>query len=72
VGGGEDYELLFTSRSEEKLARFRERTDVFLTRIGEATAEEKVELVGRDGAERPLPASGWDHFGRAISPGVSS
>jgi thiamine-monophosphate kinase len=65
VGGGEDYELLFTSRKEEKLARFRERTDLFLTRIGEATAEESVELVGRDGVARPLPASGWDHFGES-------
>ncbi len=64
VSGGEDYELLFTCGSEEKLARYRERTDLFLTRIGETTAEERVELVGRDGVSRPLPPSGWDHFGR--------
>ncbi|HEY7697250.1 MAG TPA: thiamine-phosphate kinase [Vicinamibacteria bacterium] len=62
LGGGEDYELLFTG-SEEKLSRYRERSDLLLTRIGETTAEERVELVGRDGVARPMPASGWDHFG---------
>jgi len=65
VSGGEDYELLFTCGSEEKLARYRERSDLFLTRIGETTAEARVELVGRDGVTRPLSAAGWDHFGRA-------
>lgn len=64
AGGGEDYELLFTCRSEEKLARYRDRSDLLLTRIGEATEETTVELVGRDGVKGPLTASGWDHFGR--------
>jgi thiamine-monophosphate kinase len=63
LGGGEDYELLFTCGSEEKLSRYRERSDIPLTRIGETTSEERVELVGRDGVTRPLRASGWDHFG---------
>jgi thiamine-monophosphate kinase len=64
VSGGEDYELLFTSGSEEKLDRFRERLDLFVTRIGETTEGERVELVGRDGVVHPLSASGWDHFGK--------
>ena len=64
VSGGEDYELLFTSGSGEKLDRFRERLDLFVTRIGETTEEERVELVGRDGVVRPLSPSGWDHFGK--------
>lgn len=64
VSGGEDYELLFTSGTEEKLDRFRERLDLLVTRIGETTEEESIELVGRDGVVRPLPAKGWDHFGK--------
>ncbi len=67
VSGGEDYELLFTSGSEAKLDRFRERLDLVVTRIGETTAEENVELVGRDGVVRPLSAKGWDHFGKQAS-----
>jgi len=64
VSAGEDYELLFTSGSEEKLRRFRERLDLFVTRIGETIEEERVELVGRDGVVHPLSPSGWDHFGK--------
>ena len=64
VSAGEDYELLFTSGSEEKLRRFRERLDIFVTRIGETIEEERVELVGRDGVVHPLSPSGWDHFGK--------
>ncbi|MGH9390833.1 MAG: thiamine-phosphate kinase, partial [Vicinamibacteria bacterium] len=64
VSSGEDYELLFTSGNEKKLDRFRERLDLFVTRIGETTEEENVDLVGRDGVVRPLPAKGWDHFGK--------
>jgi thiamine-monophosphate kinase len=64
LGGGEDYELLFTSGSGEKLDRFRAGLDLFVTRIGETTKEERVELVGGDGTLRPLSASGWDHFGK--------
>ncbi len=64
VSGGEDYELLFTSRSGAKLDRFRERLDLLVTRIGEITQDERIELVGRDGIARPLSAAGWDHFGK--------
>ena len=64
VSGGEDYELLFTSGSEEKLRRFLEGLDLYVTRIGETTRGESVEIVGRDGVVRPLSPSGWDHFGK--------
>jgi len=64
VSGGEDYELLFTSGSEEKLSRFLKGLDLYVTRIGETIREESVEIVGRDGVVRPLSASGWDHFGK--------
>jgi thiamine-monophosphate kinase len=64
VSGGEDYELLFTSGNEEKLDRFREQLDLYLTRIGVTIPGERVELSGRDGVVRPLTAKGWDHFGK--------
>jgi thiamine-monophosphate kinase len=63
LGGGEDYELLFTSRSGEKLDRFRRGLDLLVTRIGETTEAESVELIGRDGVARPMSPAGWDHFG---------
>ncbi len=64
LGGGEDYELLFTSGSEEKLAAFLGGLDLYVTRIGETTPEEGVAIVGRDGVVRPLSPAGWDHFGK--------
>ncbi len=64
IAGGEDYELLFTCGSKEKIDRFRERFELLVTRIGETTEDERLQIVGRDGVVRPLPASGWDHFGR--------
>jgi thiamine-monophosphate kinase len=62
VSGGEDYELLFTSGSEEKLSRFLDGLDLFVTRIGETTEGESVEITGRDGVVRALSPTGWDHF----------
>jgi len=64
VSGGEDYELLFASRSEDKVERLRGRLDLPITRIGEMTEEEGVALVGRDGQVRPLSPLGWNHFGK--------
>lgn len=62
LAGGEDYELLFSSRDEEKLRRFRERSDVLVTRIGELNEGQAIELRRRGGEIEPLPAMGWDHF----------
>lgn len=63
--GGEDYELVATlapaaveSASRKLLDRFGTR----LTDIGEII-ETGFVAVGEDGAERPLEAKGWDHFG---------
>jgi thiamine monophosphate kinase len=64
VSGGEDYELLFASRSEDKVERLRGRLDLPITRIGEMTDEEGVALVGRDGQVSPLSPLGWNHFGQ--------
>jgi len=56
--GGEDYELLFTSRGRipEKVARVR------VTRIGRIRRERGMLLVGDDGRRRRLAPRGWEHF----------
>lgn len=53
LGGGEDFELLFTS-SEEIPAGLA-------TCIGEITAEQGVYIKNKTG-KTPLPLSGYDHF----------
>ncbi|TDI39747.1 MAG: thiamine-phosphate kinase [Acidobacteria bacterium] len=63
LSGGEDYELLFTTRDTSAIEAFRDTCDIALTRIGEMTPDENaVELVRRDGSVEPLSARGWDHF----------
>ncbi len=56
--GGEDYELLFTSRRRlpEKVA------GVAITHIGEITREKKMILVDARGQRQPFRARGWEHF----------
>ncbi len=63
LSGGEDYELLFTTRKEERLEKWRAEFETPLTRIGEVTkASEGVLLVTLDGERRALEPAGWDHF----------
>ena len=58
LGGGEDFELLFTSR-RKKISR-RNLPDI--TRIGEITSNRGiVELVTESGIEL-LPSAGYQHF----------
>jgi len=68
LSGGEDYELVFTARSNEKIQALRDESEILITKIGEICeadeAAERVELVRRGGAVEPLPALGWDHFRR--------
>jgi thiamine-monophosphate kinase len=63
VGGGDDYELLFTvpRRARGRLrAVIREARGVPVTRIGEITAGRTIGLL-RDGTLEPLP-EGFVHF----------
>jgi thiamine-monophosphate kinase len=63
VAGGDDYELLFTSRSAQRsrLRAVRQRLgSLAITRIGVVTKERKLVLRTPDG-ERPLP-EGYQHF----------
>jgi thiamine-monophosphate kinase len=67
LGGGEDYELLFTLSKEHApfvVERAKEKR-VTLSRIGEMTdAEDGTVLVLENGTSEPLPAAGYDHFAR--------
>jgi len=67
LGGGEDYELLFTSRDDAAVRAVGESLQIPLTPIGvivEDPGETRVSIVSSDGSERPLAARGWDHFRR--------
>ncbi len=58
LGGGEDFELLFTSK-QKQISR---RDLPPISRIGEVTAKPGiVELVG-DGLQQYLPRTGYQHF----------
>lgn len=57
LGGGEDYVLLFTlPEGAAPPKRFR------CHRIGSITTARRLRLRTRDGALRPLPRLGWDHY----------
>jgi len=65
LGGGEDYELLFTARPSfaRSAGRVAREAGVPLSRIGEVVPRGEgrwtVEATGR---RTPLVATGWDHF----------
>jgi thiamine-monophosphate kinase len=62
LGGGDDYELLFTAPPEARAAVQAAAAAVAVTRIGTVQAGEGVTAIDGDG--RPLaPAmAGWRHF----------
>ncbi|HEX8283102.1 MAG TPA: thiamine-phosphate kinase [Pyrinomonadaceae bacterium] len=65
LGGGEDFELLFTVGPRKAARLPREVSGVPVTRVGEVTAERgKVRLVV-GGRARLLRPGGFEHFGRA-------
>jgi thiamine-monophosphate kinase len=65
LGGGEDYELLATLPDDGSAttadAEMREAFGVSLSTIGEIVEEGRA-VIGSDGSERVLEATGWDHF----------
>ena len=56
--GGDDYQLLFTSKATipKKVAGVR------VTPIGHITHSESMRLIGSDGKARRFRAGGWEHF----------
>lgn len=64
LGGGEDYELLFTvaPSKEQELLRLGEKAGLPITKIGDVNTSQ--ELVVLDHDQRPYPAAhlGYDHF----------
>jgi len=65
LSGGEDYALLFTVRPQglSVLKReFERKFDRPIAVIGEMIEEQGLVLVDGFGQERPLGASGWNHF----------
>jgi thiamine-monophosphate kinase len=64
LGGGEDYELLFTlapSELERLMQQWPEDFDIPLTHIGDMGGK-GIRLVSQDGSERPLDIRSFDHF----------
>ncbi|MGQ9560968.1 MAG: thiamine-phosphate kinase [Candidatus Oleimicrobiaceae bacterium] len=68
LGGGEDFELLFTA--EESSVRriqplFEEKFGLALSKVGEIVSPQQgVQLRLESGEMLPLAMVGWDHFGR--------
>jgi len=68
LGGGEDYELLFTARPAfARLASSVARTaGIPVTRIGDIVPLDAGRwILGAGGRRRPLAAAGWDHLARS-------
>jgi thiamine-monophosphate kinase len=65
LAGGEDYELLFTvpARHRTRFQRVSVRQRLHATRVGRVTsAREGLRITLPDGRQRPLPATGYEHF----------
>jgi len=63
LAGGEDYELLFTTRAE-LMDRVKGQISCPVTVIGEIVADttSQVRLIDAEGKEIQLEKTGWDHF----------
>jgi thiamine-monophosphate kinase len=64
LGGGDDYEILFTAAPDarEKVAALARRLELPLTRIGAMQGGSGVKVLRLDGSERTLDSAGWQHF----------
>ena len=62
LGGGEDYELLFTA-PEDVVQRAQREMDTPIAIIGEVVDEPcGVQILDSSGRPMELPSTGWDHF----------
>jgi thiamine-monophosphate kinase len=60
--GGDDYEILFTTRDASVLRDVARKTGVPITEIGKVVEGSGVSVVDRDGAVLPLKQTGFQHF----------
>ncbi len=63
LGGGEDYELLFTAGAGT-MAKVKEAAACPVTVIGEIVADKESRVIVVDASGRPVPRdkAGWEHF----------
>ena len=67
IGGGEDYELLFTAPEGAVTAKVAEEAGVPITAIGEVVEAAKgVAFLGGDGKALPRVESAFSHFHRPL------
>jgi thiamine-monophosphate kinase len=64
LGGGDDYELLFTAppEADATLMRLAHETGVPVTMIGRIEAGQGVRVLDRDGAAITVAVAGYEHF----------
>jgi thiamine-monophosphate kinase len=65
LGGGEDYELLFSARARDRnrVARLAASLPTKVSRIGRIVpAREGISVLDRDGRRRSVEQPGYDHF----------
>ncbi len=63
LGGGDDYELLFTAAADDRgrVADLARGLDLALTEIGRIRTGRGVRVVDRDGCEVSVPVAGYRH-----------
>jgi thiamine monophosphate kinase len=66
IGGGDDYELLFTVPRKKWKHLPRSFHGLPITAIGEITEARALLLVEEAGRPRPLPNLGWDPFRKPL------
>jgi thiamine-monophosphate kinase len=64
IGGGDDYELLFTAPPGKAggVIQAAEKSACAVTRIGRANAKNRVRFTAADGQEMAIKNPGWAHF----------
>jgi thiamine-monophosphate kinase len=62
LGGGDDYELVFTVPDEAVLSEIRDRAEVPVTVIGEILSGDNVTVRDAAGDVLEIATRGWTHF----------
>jgi len=64
LGGGDDYELLFTAASENReiMQRLGQQARVSITRIGAVVSERRISFLNGEGEQLTIENTGWKHF----------